>query len=359
MTADYRIKFADTLTDQVRDEFTLDAPTFDVRISGAGTLQAAIPMARGDCSLGRRLQNIRSCGGSAIYVYRNGAPWWDGLLWTMDRAADDHGGPTMSISAGTCESYLDHTRLLTDLTPMPSADQLAIARSFIDHLQADPYADLNITYDATQTSGVIRDRVLYQAAARPTYGQMLSDLASLDGGFEYLIRTITDPTTAARTRRLRLGYPVISSATVHTLTVPGNAILSYSFAEDGSRAGTYLTAQGNAATSSVHIDAAALAAGYPRTDLITDYSSITDVAVLEAHAAADLVRARVPVLIPQVRIRLDGAPDITPDALGDYVRLQITDEHFPDGVRLTYRLVGMAVTPEQRGTPESADLVLN
>jgi hypothetical protein len=356
---DYRVKFADTLTDVVRDEFPLTAPAFDVRISGAGELQGTVPIVRGDYSLGRRLQAIKSCGGSAVYVYRDGALWWDGLLWTIDRAKDGQGTPSMSISAGTAESYLDHTKLLTDLPPVLAADQLAIAGSFIDHLQADPYANLRITYDAGQTSGVIRDRVAYQAAARPTYGQMLGDLANLDNGFEYLIRTLTDPTTGARTRRMRLGYPVISSATVHTLTEPGGAILSYSFSQDGSRGATYLTAQGNSASSSAHTDLAALAAGYPRTDLTTNYPNITDTTVLEAHAAADLARARVPVLIPQVKIRLDGAPDITPDALGDYIRLNIVDEHFPDGIALTYRLVGMKVTPEQRGIPESADLVLN
>jgi hypothetical protein len=357
--ADYRIRFADTLTDANLDEFPLAGPTFSLQISGAGELQGAIPITLGDYSRGRRLQAVKSCAGSAVYVYRNGSLWWDGLLWTMDRAKDEAGNPTMPISAGTAESYLDHTRLLTDLPAMTSADQLAIAWSLIDHLQADPYANLRITYDTSQASGVIRDRVAYQGAARPTYGQMLNDLAGLDDGFEYLIRTLVDPTTGARTRRLRLGYPTISSATVHTLTEPGGAIVSYRFAQDGSRGATYLSAQGGSAISSVHKDTAALAAGYPRTDLTTSYTTITDASVLEAHAAADLVRARVPVLIPQVRIRLDGAPDITPDALGDYVRLNITDEHFPDGTVLTYRLVGMNVTPDQRGTAEYADLVLN
>jgi hypothetical protein len=359
MTAAYRVKFADTLSDANLDEFTLTGVSLEARISAAGAMSGAIPLARGDRSLARRLATIKSAGGSAVYVYRNGALWWDGLLWTKEPSSDENGKPAVTMSAGTPESYLDRVRLLTDLPALTSVDQLAIARSFIDHLQADPYADLNITYDPAVVSGIIRDRVIYQAAARPSYGQMLGDLAGLDQGFEYRISTITDPVTDARTRRLRLGYPIITSAVVHDLAKPG-AILSYRFSEDGSRGGTYLVAQGSSVSSDLHTDTTALALGYPRLDATTNYSAITDVATLNAHAAADLARARVPVLVPQVRIRLDGAPDISPAALGDSVRLSIeADEYFPDDTVLTYRLVGLTVNPPERGVPETADLVLN
>lgn len=355
----YRIRFADTLTDSNLDEVELTGVSLEARISAAGAMSGTIPLVRGDHSLARRLAAIKSSGGSAVYVYRNGSLWWDGLLWTKNPATDETGHPTVALSAGTPESYLDRVKLLTDLTPLPGVDQLAIARSFIDHLQADPYADLNITYDASQVSGIIRDRVLYQAAARPTYGQMLDDLAGLDGGFEYRISTITDPVTAARTRQLRLGYPMITSTVVHDLAKPG-AILSYSFSEDGSRGGTYLVAQGSSVSSALHTDTTALALGYPRLDATTNYSNITDVATLDTHATADLARARVPVLVPQVRIRLDAAPDISPAALGDTVRLHLeADEYWPTDTVLTYRLVGLTMTPDERGVSETADLVLN
>lgn len=359
MAAAYRIKFADTLTDANLDEFTLTGVSLEARISAAGAMSGNIPLARGDRSLARRLAAIKSSGGSAVYVYRNCALWWDGLLWTKNPSSDEDGKPAVVLSSGTPESYLDRVRLLTDLPALTGVDQLAIARSFIDHMQSDPYADLGITYDSTVVSGIIRDRVMYQAAARPAYGQMLGDLAGLDGGFEYRISTITDPVTNARTRQLRLGYPTITSAVVHDLAKPG-AILSYQFSEDGSRGGTYLVAQGSSVSSAVHTDAVALALGYPRLDATTSYNNITDVAVLNAHAISDLARARVPVLVPQIRIRLDSAPGISPAALGDTVRLHIdADEYFPEDTVLTYRLVGLTVNPPERGVPETADLVLN
>lgn len=355
--ATYRIKFADILTDRNRDEFALEDVRCGVRIGAAGSLTGKIPIARSDKDFGRRIAAVHASGASAIYVYRNGVPWWPGLLWTKTLASDEEGHPSVDIGGGTFESYLDHVELGTDLAALTGVDQLAIARSLLDHMQADPYSDLNILYDPLQVSGVIRDRVPYQAASRPSYLKMLGDTASLDQGFEFTFDVIADPTTGARTRRMRLGYPTLSTGVTHKISKPG-AIMSYSWPEDGPRAATYLMAQGSGATSTVHKNLAALAAGYPRLDASTSYTTITDATVLEAHATADLALAAAPVVVPAVRVRLDQT-DLTPQSLGDSVRLRIVDELFPDGITATYRLVGMDIEPEQRGRPESCDLILN
>lgn len=355
MTA-YRIKFADLLTDAPRDEFSFTGVSLETRIGAAGAMSGRIPIARGDKTTGARIAAVQASGASAVYVYRNGVPWWAGTFWSKTLASDDHGRPSAGISAATLESYLDRVQLGTDLPPMTGTDQLAIARSLIDHMQADTHANILLTYD-TALSGVLRDRVAYTAASRPSYLKMLGDLATLDGGFEFTIQVLTDPTTGARTRRLRLGYPTLSSGITHRLSKPG-AIWSYSWPEDGTRAATYLMATGSSAQSTVHTNAAALAAGYPRLDLTTSYGTITDVPTLEAHATADLALAAPPVTVPAVRVRLD-ATDLTPQSLGDAVRLTIVDELFPDGITATYRLVGMTITPPERGKPETCDLILN
>lgn len=361
MTAEYRIKIADLLTDGNLDEFEFTGVTAETRLGAAGALQGSIPIARGNRALGARIAAIKSSGGSAVHVYRNSVPWWDGVLWVKARACDEYGKPSVGITAGTIESYLDRVQLGTDLPAMLAADQMDIARSFIDHMKTDPYADLRITYDTT-TSTRTRDRVLYLAAARPSYLRMLDELATLDDGFEYSFAALTDPVTAARTRRMRLGYPILSTGTVHRIDKPG-AIISYSFPEDGTRGATYLMATGSGAQSAIHTDAAALAAGYPRLDTTTSYSSITDPAVLETHAIADLALARVPVAVPTIRIRPDTT-DITPQSIGDTIKVGIRDEHFgpplyPVGYVGTFRLVGMIVSPPERGKPETHDLVLN
>lgn len=359
MTTAWRVKFADLLTDAPLDEFplTLSGNGLETRLGAAGGMSGQIPIARGDKDAGKRIAAIQASGASALYVYRNGVPWWGGPLWSKVSASDGTGKPTVGISGATFESYLDRVQLATDLAALTSTDQLLIARGLLDHMQADPYADLNITYDATLLSGVLRDRVAYQAASRPSYLKMLADLAALDQGFEFAIQVLTDPTTGARTRMLRLGYPTLNTGVTHRISRPG-AILSYSWPEDGTRAATYLMATGNAVTSTIHTNAAALANGYPRLDATTSYGSITDPAVLETHATADLALAAPPVSVPAVRVRLD-ATDLTPQSLGDSVRITVKDELFPSGITATYRLVGMVVAPPERGRPESCDLILN
>jgi hypothetical protein len=356
MTSPYRIRFANLFTDALLDEFPLTGVSLEARIGVAGAMSGQIPIARGDIATGRRIAAIRASGASAVYVYRNGTPWWGGVVWSKTSASDETGKPSIALSAATFESYLDRVQLGADLAAMPGADQLDIARSFIDGMQADPYANIRLTYDPFQC-GVTRDRVLYTAASRPSYLKMLTDLATLDQGFEFAIQILTDPTTGARTRKLRLGYPNLSSGLTHRLSKPG-AILTYSWPEDGTRAATYLMATGSSAQSSVHVNTTALASGYPRLDLTTSYGTITDVPTLEAHATADLALASPPVAVPAVRVRLD-ATDLTPQSLGDSIRLSIKDELFPDGVVATYRLVGMTISPPERGHPETCDLILN
>lgn len=353
----YRIKFADLLTDSNIDEFPLANVNMQMLIGAAGTMTGSIPIARGDFKTGRRIDAVRASGASAAYVYRTGTPWWGGALWTKVKASDEKGNPSVTLGASTLESYIDRVYLGADLPTLTSTDQLAIARSIIDHMQADPHANIGLTYDASITSGILRDRAPYTAAQRPSYLKMLSDLAALDGGFEFIIQVLTDPTTGSRMRRLRLGYPTLSSGVTHHLGKPG-AILTYSMPEDGTRAATYLAATGSSAMSIVHTNATALAAGYPRLDLTTSYGTITDVPTLEAHAAADLALATPPVIVPAVRVRLD-ATDLTPQSIGDSVRLHIKDENFPDGIDPTYRLVGMTIAPGERGKPETCDLILN
>jgi hypothetical protein len=353
----YVVKFADVLTDSPRDSFPLAGVGLETRIGAAGVGTGHIPIARGDTAIGARIAAVRASGANAMYVYRNGVPWWGGLLWSKALTSDEKGNPAVALGAATFESYPDRVQLQTDLPAMPGVDQLTIARSFIDHMQADPYADLNITYDASVVSTVTRDRVPYVAASRPSYLKMLTDLATLDNGFEFTIQVLTDPTTGARTRRLRLGYPTLSTGFTHRLSRPG-AILSYSWPEDGTRAATSLVAQGSGVNSAVHTNGAALAAGYPRLDATTSYGSITDISVLETHATADLGLAAPPVSVPAVRVRLD-ATDLTPQSLGDSVRISIKDELFPGGITATYRLVGMTISPPERGRPETCDLILN
>ncbi|MGW7491141.1 hypothetical protein [Streptomyces sp. NPDC054786] len=77
---------------------------------------------------------------------------------------------------------------------------------------------------------------------------------------------------------------------------------------------------------------------------------------LAEHARAEAALARLPRVIPEITVHLD--PQISPDPIGRYVRLRIRDGWFPDGLDVRHRVVGISVTPPERGKAESVKLTL-
>jgi len=361
----YRYLVAGLLSDTTFDELPLPAPTFDLRLGSPGSFQLGSPLGVASAALGRRLAQV-AAGATALYVYRNHACWWGGVIWTATTAGDTQGKTTWNCSAATFDSYLGRASWQHDYTAV-SADVLAQARAILADLQADPAANIALVPDAT-TAGVTGPAVTYLASGNSSYGQALADLSTQTPGFDYYCPVTVDPSTGARTRRLRLGSPNLGTAAVHTLTRPGN-VLSYSLPADATRGGTQWRAFGATAnqdlgsssqplTSSVHKATAALAAGWPRLDAGYSYQQVTDIPTLEAHAAADLAAGGTPVLVPAVDVRLDHT-DITPDSLGDTVLLKIKDQAFPDGYTQSARLIGLSVHAADRAGSEYATLTLN
>lgn len=361
----YRYEVASLLTDKTFDALPFPAATFDVRLSNPGSFQLGSPLGVASAKVGRRLQQVVG-GATALYVYRDNVCWWGGVLWIDIPAGDDNGNATWNLSAATFDSFLARVNFQHDFTTA-AGDPLDQVRALLADMQADPHADLGIVPDST-VSGLTSPAVTYLASSNSSYGKGAADLASQDPGFEYYTSVSVDPSSGVRTRRLRLGYPQCGGSTVHHLTRPGS-VLTYSLPRDATRGGTEWRAFGATANtdstgasqplaSTVHQATAALAAGWPRLDAGNTYSSVTDAATLEAHAAADLAAGTTPVLVHAVNVRLDRT-DLTPDSLGDTVVLQITDANFPDGYTQTSRLVGLQVQTRDRGQAEKATLILN
>lgn len=62
------------------------------------------------------------------------------------------------------------------------------------------------------------------------------------------------------------------------------------------------------------------------------------------------------MLIPEISIRLGGV--VPPALLGRSARIRITDEWHPQGLDARYRIIGVKVSPPERGRPDTADLYL-
>ncbi|MFE2888804.1 hypothetical protein [Streptomyces sp. NPDC059272] len=367
----YRAIFCDLRTDNTIDILPLRDVTVDDYIGKAGSLSGTIPVP--DAAMAARVRRIEE-GRTSVYLQRGSDLWWGGIVWTSTLQSDDQGVLTLGVQAATFESYAGR-RLIRATTPeydedyqlSLNGDQLDVARALWTDLQtALPGGDIGVTY-GIETSGVPRS-ASYRDGDETVYLDALDALAALENGFEHYISVYTDPTTGARVRRLRLGSPkILTGATDLVMDRPGT-ILAYSFPRDATRGGTTDRARGASTNSDQASESRPLCstvavandligqAGYPRIDLTSDHNDITDTATLTALARTELAAATGAVVIPEISVRLD---DLVPSALiGRTVRIRITDEWYAEGLDIRYRIIGVKVSPAQRGRPDTADLYL-
>jgi hypothetical protein len=358
----YRAIFCDLRTDRTIDILPLRDVTVDDYIGKPGSLSGTVPLP--DAAMAARARRIEE-GRTAVYLQRGNDLWWGGIIWTSTLQSDDRGVLSLGIQAATFESYASRRRIRATFSHS-TTDQLAIARSLWTRLQTSlAGGDIGVSY-GTETSQQYRS-VSYRDGDETVYLEAIDALAAQDNGFEHHIAVYRDPATGARVRRLRLGSPRIQIGTTDLVLDRPGTILSYSFPRDATRGGTTARARGasdntNQAAesrplySTEKVAQSLIGAGYPRIDLSSDHNDVSSLSVLESLATAELAEATGAVVIPEISIRLD---DLVPPALlGRTVRLRITDEWWTEGLDARYRIIGVKVSPAQRGRPDTAELYL-
>lgn len=372
----YRAIFCDLLTDRTIDILPLRDVTVDDYIGKAGSLSGTVPVPNAE--MAARVRRIEE-GRTSVYLQRGDDLWWGGIIWTSTLQSDDRGTLTLGIQAATFESYAGR-RLIraTTATYDPAyelefdgVDQLAVARGLWHDLQTSlDGGDILVTY-GTETSDVTR-QVTYRDGDETSYLDALNALAALEDGFEYHVTVYTDPVSGARVRRLVLGHPRIETGSTDLVLDRPGTILSYSFPRDATRGGTTARARGASTNTDQASESRPLAstvavaeqligtgeghAGYPRIDLTSDHNDISAPQTLNALARTELKAATGAVVIPEISVRLDG---MVPTALlGRTARIRITDEWFTEGLDARYRVIGVKVSPAQRGRPDTAELYL-
>ncbi|MER8068376.1 hypothetical protein ABTZ59_08780 [Streptomyces sp. NPDC094034] len=361
MTSVYRALFCDLRTDQVRDAFPISSVSIEDYIGKTGTLTATLTAPDHDTA--ERVRTAVIPGRTAVWIERDRAIWWAGIVWTAALSSTDRGIPAQAeIQAATFDSYLDHRLLTADLTAT-NLDQLETARRLLAFAQDAEGGDIGIR-TTTQTSGVARTRK-YSRYDLPKLRDLLDKLAATDNGFEWRIRCYRD-TDGERVKELQLGYPRITTSSTDTDTVlnfPG-PIASYRFPYDAttrathwrSRGATNSTSQRPLMSAALYIPGA-IEEGWPRLDGTSDYTTVTSKTVIDQHATADLREAWNRTTVPEITVNLDAAA-LTPAILGATVRLRIADV-WADQLTGRYRVVGFTVRAPESGQPESASLLLD
>lgn len=363
---DYQLRICDLRSDDDLDRLDISGVTYDDYIGKTGSLQGTVTISNRD--LAQRAKAALIPGRTMLYLEQSTIfgteTVWGGILWTRTPTADARGMLTLPIQAGALEGYFRSHRLLVDTMTYAGMDQLEIARQLIYWAQSQSGGNLNIEVDYSQVSGVLRDRT-YSRYDLPWIGGLVDQLAAVDGGFEWRIQCYADATGQTH-RALRLGYPKLTVGVSDVVIDSPGAIRGYALPEDATLMANAWQSRGasinqNQAAASVPLMSPLLtsptdiAAGWPRMDGTSDYSTIDVQATLDAHAAADLARSRMPVVIPSVSYK---SGDRIQPQLGSFVRLRIQDDWYTELHSARYRVVGLKATPEERGRPDSTALYL-
>ncbi|MFG2528289.1 hypothetical protein [Streptomyces sp. NPDC048516] len=358
----YRLLLCDLRSDQVLDALPVQQVSLDDYIGKAGSMSGTVPIP--NAAIAARARASIVPGRTAVWLERGRDIWWGGVLWTASLTSDARGFLAVQIQAGTWDTYLSH-RLLYDTLTSTGTDQYDIARGLIDYVQNTPGGDIGIEY-GTEVSGALRDRT-YSRYDLPAVRDLLDQLGSVEGGFEWRIASYRNG-DGRRVKRLQLGSPQIRTGHSEIVLDHPGPILSYTWPVDATvRANAWQsrgsTDNANQAADSVPLMSALQLAeqdiddGWPRLDGSSDYSTVIDQATLDAHAAADLAAARAGTTIPEVTVDMSRAL-VSPALLGSTVRLRIRDLWHPDTLNARYRVVGLAISPPERGRSESARLYL-
>ncbi|WP_445396425.1 hypothetical protein ACSMX9_22545 [Streptomyces sp. LE64] len=357
----YRVLLCDLLPDTLLDSLPVTGLSLDHYIGKPGSLSGTIPVPNAD--MAARVRAAVHPGRTAVWVERGRDLWWGGPLWTARTVSDTRGRLSVQIQAGTWESYL-YRRDLHDGQIANQVDQFDIVRGLVDYMQRPAGGDIGITY-TPDISGVRRD----WSASRydlPSIGELIDDLAELDDGFEWHIRSHRD-FDGRRTKTLQLGHPIIRSGSTDIVLDHPGPILSYSWPTDATSKANVWQSRGastnrNQAAESVPLMSDLLVSaddmenGWPRLDGSSDFTTVENLSTLNSRARADARRARTPAVIPEITVLLGEY--ITPALLGSTVRIRIRDLLNPSPLDARYRVVGMKVSPPERGQPETAQLYL-
>jgi len=357
----YRMVFTDLRSDQVIDTLPVHGVGIDDYIGKTGSMSGTVPIPNRE--IARRARRALLPGRTGVWVERGREIWWGGILWTLALSSDQRGFLGADVQCGGWESYLFH-RLLYHTQVAEQVDQFDIVRGLIDYVQNTEGGNIGLTYD-THTSGVLRDRT-YLRYDLPTIGELIEQLAAVENGFEWRVASYRDG-DGRRVKRLQLGHPVIRAGTTDIVLDHPGRVLTYRFPTDGtvkanawqSRGASInnnLAAESYPLTSSLLVNTADIADGWPRLDGSSDYMTVERADTLNAHARADAAAALHPVTVPEVTVLLGG--NITPALLGATVRLRIRDLWHPETLDARYRVVGMSINPPERGRPETARLYL-
>ncbi len=374
MTVWYRYRACDLLTDRHIADLDLSGVSFSRRIGEPGTFQATITISnpeeaeRAALVVPRFPEDLSTGPGrTVIHVYRTGVIWGSYLLTAATVSSEGRSNTTISLTGSSLEEYLNWVQIRTSIDPYVGVDQIQIMRDLISRMQANNIYDIGLTVQAG-SSGVVRTQT-YRRTDAASYGQRIGELADMDDGFEWLIRTVAQP-NGTRTRELVWGYPILGDdGADHIFQMPGD-VTSITESIDATRGATAWQVRGEAVNDDVTDESvpllsdvayadAHLDAGWPGIDQSADYSTVRIKDTLDAYARWHANHLSGALRHVQATVWMDADSTFSPNNLGDRARLMVVNDWWPivsnrASFAKSWRVIGVDVSPPERGADQDA-----
>lgn len=355
----------DLLTDRKISRLPLRGVSFGRTIGFAGSLSGTMDVV--DPTTVALAKTARAYAGRcALYAFRNGAPWWGGIVWTTPVKKSGRGAITLEVNAATFESYANHRIIREDIN-YTQTDQGIIIPDLWRRLQADSYGDIGVIAE-DQPQGILRDRP-YLATEAAFYGQRMAELAAIEDGGpgpEWTIDVYADD-DGTRHKLLRMGNP-IGAGVDPILTIESNNIDSWSETTDAVDGGTAFQTRGappdgTAASqepimSDIFYADDLLDQGWPLLDRSDDFADVSVLATLNEHARGIRDRESGAGTTSGYTIKVDST-NWQPNQLGLPIRLRQNDLWHDETTTTVVRPVGFKVTAADRTQNETVELVFD
>ena len=357
--AQYRYLFADLLTNTILAELPLTNVNFTQQLNTSGTFTGEL-LISGINTTALNVSNATIPDRTALYVDRDGALVWGGIIWNRERTSANQ---TLKITAREFESYFERRRITSDVV-FSNTDQLTAVQSVVNTAQAATNGNIGVAV-GTETSGVLINRTVYGYEYKTVFS-LIQDLSRSASGFDFNIYVYYDSNNSPA-KLLRLGYPrygrkySATSTTVPVFELPGN-IIEYSFLEDGTTAANTIYALGAGSNPgkllATGTDGTKIAAGWPLLEDQSNYSDVSDSTLLTNLANGQVAVVSYPPTTIKIAVSPNNDPIFGSYEIGDDARVRILDDAFSTQLDTTYRIVAYNVTVGESNTPEIVTVTL-
>jgi len=285
-------------------------------------------------------------GANALYFERDGAILWGGIVWGVKGNVASN---ALAVSGAGFNSYFRRRYIRLDATHS-TVDQLDIARAFIDNAQTVAEGSIGIGTTDSNTSGVTRD-ITYNAYERKNVADALSQLANVNGGFDYRFHSFRNG-SGVITTEFRVSYPATGRTTNFVFELGTNVqLLDFEFS--GGALTNTVDAVGAGDGSDMLIRTAQNTASLADKPLLESVLPLADVsaeATLDTHAARAITRGASNIKSLTVAVFGDEIPVLGSYVVGDQV--EVRGDYGYISLSSFYRITSVGVTVGLDGTEQ-------